>query len=49
MKVTESLGQRDRCDVFFKVLGIAIDGLREITKDEYPQLSDGAGKKLTGR
>jgi hypothetical protein len=46
MEVVKTLGPRDRCSVFFKVLGIAISGLREITKQEYPQLYDGKGKKL---
>lgn len=46
MKVTESLNPHDRCAVFFKVLGIAMVGLREITKLEYPQLTDGEGKKI---
>ena len=46
MKVTDTLNIRDRCTVFFKVLGIAITGLREITNKEYPQLADGAGKRL---
>jgi len=46
MKVTDTLSVHDRCAVFFKVLGIAITGLREITNQEYPQLADGTGKKL---
>ena len=46
MKVTESLNPHDRCAVFFKVLGIAIAGLREIADQEYPQLTDGEGKKI---
>jgi hypothetical protein len=46
MKVTDTLNMHDRCIVFFKVLGIAIAGLREITNQEYPQLADGAGKRL---
>jgi len=46
MKVTDALSIHDRCAVFFKVLGIAIAGLSELTNQEYPQLVDGAGKKL---
>ncbi|MFA5767668.1 MAG: hypothetical protein WC919_07165 [Candidatus Paceibacterota bacterium] len=46
MNVTDALSIHDRCAVFFKVLGIAITGLREITNQEYPQLADGTGKKL---
>jgi hypothetical protein len=48
MKITGTLNTHDRCGVFFKVLGIAIAGLQEITGSEYPQLSDGSGKKLRG-
>lgn len=46
LKVTESLDIGSRCEVFFKVLGIAIAGLADITHKEYPQLTDGSGKKL---
>jgi len=46
MKVTDTLSIHDRCAVFFKVLGVAMTGLREVTNQEYPQLADGTGKKL---
>jgi hypothetical protein len=49
MKVVEQSDMSIRCTALFKVLGIAMDGLRNVTKVEYPQLADGSGKKLTGR
>jgi hypothetical protein len=48
MKIAKSLSVYDRCNVFFKILGKAIDDLHKITGQEYPQLYDGSGKKLCG-
>ena len=46
MKVAGDISTHDRCVVFFKVLGSGIAGLRAITNQEYPQLTDGEGKRL---
>ena len=46
MAITDTLSPQDRCDVFFKVLGMAMTSLRGLTNQEYPQLTDGEGKKL---
>jgi hypothetical protein len=47
MKVTESVSIADRCSAFFNILGVAMAQLKDITKIEYPQLTDGDGK-VTG-
>jgi hypothetical protein len=46
MKVADGISMHDRCTVFFKVLGMGVAGLRELTNQEYPQLTDGDGKRL---
>lgn len=46
MKVADGISTRDRCSVFFKVLGIGVSGLHDLTNQEYPQLTDGSGKKI---
>jgi hypothetical protein len=49
MKIAAKDDMSARCVALFKILGIAMDGLRNATNIEYPELADGAGKKLTGR
>jgi hypothetical protein len=49
MTITKPLNMNDRCASLFKILGIAMDGLRGLTTIEYPKLVDGSEKELTGR
>jgi hypothetical protein len=46
MKVADDISVHDRYVVFFKVLGMGMAGLQELTNQEYPQLADGEGKRL---
>ena len=46
LKVTETLRPGDRRDVCFKILGMALKVLGEITGQEYPTLFDAEGQKL---
>jgi hypothetical protein len=49
MKISDPLSDRNRCVAFFETLNMAMNGLRRITTDEYPQLFDDTGKLMTGR
>lgn len=48
MKIAEALRPSDRRDACFKVLGIALKGLKDLTAGEYPRLIDGEEQELTG-
>lgn len=46
LDVTKQLSLIDRCDIHFKVIGMALKGLSDLTKIKYPSLLDGNGNKL---
>ena len=46
LKVVETLPPYGRCDAYFRILNIALEGLSDVTGVEYPDLVDGKGQKL---